>query len=281
MVTSINDSKSKFDLLENKIVALGQWAVKKQKDLHIRYKEDNSPVTEVDERISREIVSLIKELFPECSIISEEEYTERIINPPLTFVLDPIDGTDVYSQGIPSFAISLGVLDSSFTPIGAIVYAPRFGRGDTSGLLLRLDLGGEPTINGKKLIVPNPEEKKNTIKQITISSSLVKYLDFSSFEGKVRIFGSQILQILSPSIFSNITASINEPCYIWDYAGAHAIIKSLGMDIYTKENEVFTYSEDFLRRKKAECITYCGYKESVEKLISLCPEIDSDRVMHF
>lgn len=281
MVTSIKDEKSKFDLLEKKIVSMGLWAVEKQKDLHIRYKEDDSPVTEVDERISKEVVSLIKELFPECGIISEEEYTEEKKDAPYTFVLDPIDGTDVYSQGLPSFAVSLGVLDSTFSPVAAIVYAPRFGRGESSGLLIRLDEGGKPTINGEPLVIFNEEDKRRNIWQLTLSSSLVRMVDFSNFKGKIRIFGSQILQILSPAVFSNITASINEPCYIWDYCGAHAVIKSLGMDLYTKDLVPFTYSADFLKKNRAECITYGGFKENVERIFKICPQLEGRTVIHY
>lgn len=100
---------------------------------------------------------------------------------PFTFVLDPIDGTDMYSQGLPSFCTALGILDSSFTPVGAVIAAPRFGRGTTEGLVVRLTPGGKPTINGKPLTVP---KRDGIIRQITLSSSLVRNIDFSRYLGR-------------------------------------------------------------------------------------------------
>lgn len=281
MDCSINLIKAGLDLLEKKIIKLGKWAVEKQKDLHIRYKEDKSPVTEVDLTISSEIIKTIRELFPGCGIITEEEETGSLPEAPFTFVLDPIDGTDVYSQGLPSFCIALGILDSSFSPVGAICYGPRFGRGIDDGLLLRLNPGERPTINGEELTIERERKENGPIWQLTVSSSLIKIVDFSSYCGKIRIFGSQILQILSPALFYNITASINEPCYIWDYAGAHAIIKSLGMDLYTPRLEPLSYSPDFLSRRRCATITYGGYRKTIEKLVTICPPLNgNDEIIH-
>ncbi len=279
MDTSIDIDWTKLDLLEKKIVEAASWAVEKQNALHVEYKADNSPVTEVDLAISHEIVSLIKKLYPGCGIITEEEEVEKTSSPPFTFVLDPIDGTDMYSQGLPSFCIALGILDSSFTPVGAVIAAPRFGRGTKDGLLIRLTPGGKPLINGEPLLVP---ERDGIIHQITLSSSLVRDIDFSRYTGKVRIFGSQILQILAPALFMNISASIDEPCFIWDYSAAHAVLLSLGMDLYTPEGVPFRYSPSFLSRKRAECITYGGYPDTVKELLSLCPLLDRDKaVIHY
>ena len=84
----------KLDILEEAIREAGKYAKEMQASVHRSYKEDGSVLTEVDLEISHRILSLIQSLFPECGIISEEEYTERKDNAEYTFVLDPIDGTD-------------------------------------------------------------------------------------------------------------------------------------------------------------------------------------------
>ena len=279
MDISIDLDRTKLDLLEKKIVGMGSWATEKQASLHIEYKADSSPVTEVDLGISHTLVPLIRSLFPECGIITEEEEVEEKSNPPYTFVLDPIDGTDMYSQGLPSFCIALGILDNTFTPVGSILYAPRFGRGTTEGMLIRLNPGEKPTINGKRLIVTSDRTK---LWQITLSSSLVNRIDFTHFEGKFRSFGSQILQVLAPAVFMNISASINEPCFVWDYAASHAVLLSLGMDLFTPDGKPFRYSKDFLSRKRADTITYGGFPDTVEKLLTLCPPLDLEKsIIHY
>ncbi len=258
---------------------MGDWAADMQKDLHIRYKEDDSPVTQVDLGISHEIIKTIRELFPECGIITEEEEVEKSSNPPFVFVLDPIDGTDMYSQGLPSFCVALGILDSAFAPVGAVIYAPRFGRATREGMLIRLNPGGRPTINGEELKITGD---KDSIWQITASSTLLRFVDFTSYKGKIRMFGSQILQILAPALFMHIAVSVNEPCYIWDYAAAHAVIRSLGMDLYTPDMKNFTYSGSFIDRKRETRITYGGRKDIVERLREICPPLDgNERIIHY
>ncbi len=279
MSTTIDLDSGKLDLLSKKIVEMGDWAADMQKDLHIRYKEDDSPVTQVDLGISHEIIKTIRELFPECGIITEEEEVEKSSNPPFVFVLDPIDGTDMYSQGLPSFCVALGILDSAFAPVGAVIYAPRFGRATREGMLIRLNPGGRPTINGEELKITGD---KDSIWQITASSTLLRFVDFTSYKGKIRMFGSQILQILAPALFMHIAVSVNEPCYIWDYAAAHAVIRSLGMDLYTPDMKNFTYSGSFIDRKRESIITYGGRKDIVERLREICPPLDgNERIIHY
>lgn len=261
--------KEKLDRIQEEIYSSGKWAVEKQSDLHISLKEDKSVVTEVDITISHRILALIKSLFPDAAIISEEEITEEKDNPPYTFVLDPIDGTDVYSQGFPSFCIALGILDSNKEPVGAMIYAPRFGVGTDEGAFLRLDPEGELLLNGRKFTMKGD---KKTVRQLAVSSTCIWKFDFTKYRGKARSLGCSILHILLPVLFPSIAASINEPSFIWDYAAAHAVIRSQGMDLFAPDGSRYVYSSSFLNRERSETPVYGGEKETVEELIKLCPQ---------
>ena len=261
--------KEKLDKIQEEIYSSGKWAVEKQGDLHISLKEDKSVVTEVDITISHRILALIKSLFPDAAIISEEEITEEKDNPPYTFVLDPIDGTDVYSQGFPSFCIALGILDSNKEPVGAMIYAPRFGVGTDEGAFLRLDPEGELLLNGRKFTMKGD---KKTVQQLAVSSTCIWKFDFTKYRGKARSLGCSILHILLPVLFPSIAASINEPSFIWDYAAAHAVIRSQGMDLFAPDGSRYVYSSSFLNRERSETPVYGGEKETVEELIKLCPQ---------
>lgn len=261
--------KEKLDRIQEEIYSSGKWAVEKQGDLHISLKEDKSVVTEVDITISHRILALIKSLFPDAAIISEEEITEEKDNPPYTFVLDPIDGTDVYSQGFPSFCIALGILDSNKEPVGAMIYAPRFGVGTDKGAFLRLDPEGELLLNGRKFTMKGD---KKTVRQLAVSSTCIWKFDFTKYRGKARSLGCSILHILLPVLFPSIAASINEPSFIWDYAAAHAVIRSQGMDLFAPDGSRYVYSSSFLNRERSETPVYGGEKETVKELIKLCPQ---------
>ena len=258
----------KLDILEKGIREAGEYAKMMQTSVHRSYKEDGSVLTEVDLELSHRILALISELFPECGIISEEETTERKADAEYTFVLDPIDGTDVYSQGLPTFAIGLGILDKERNPVGAMISAPRFGIGK-EGLFIRLDPGGDLYVDGEKFM---PEGNKDKVKQITMGSKGQKWMDFTSFEGKVRTLGSSILHLICPVVFPSFQACVNQPCFIWDITSAHAILKHCNMDIEYADREPFIYTDSFVIDKKPFRTTiYAGTEKAREELFRTLP----------
>ena len=140
--------QQKLDDLAEVVAACGAWAKSMQTSVHRSYKSDGTPVTEVDLEVSRRIVEHIEANFPHCNIVSEESIEPFDPSAEWTFVLDPIDGTDVYSQGLPCWAVALGILDCDRNPVGAMISAPRWGLGEEN-LFVRLDPGGRLLINGE------------------------------------------------------------------------------------------------------------------------------------
>ncbi|MFA6844569.1 MAG: inositol monophosphatase family protein [Sphaerochaetaceae bacterium] len=254
--------QEKLDKLAEEVHQCGLFAKDMQSKVHRTDKNDGTPVTEADLSISKRIIEIVKTLFPLCNIISEEERTTFDKGCPYTFVLDPVDGTDVYSQGLPSWAVALGILDSTFRPVGAYISAPRFGIA-ADDLFVRLD-------PGKKLLVNNVEfhraPYKDKIEQITMSSTGQKKVDLSHFEGKLRCFGSSILHLLSPVLFDHIQASIEERGYIWDIVASHAVLLNQGMDLYHEDGSAFVYEESLFQRRMYERSIYAGTKACTDIL---------------
>lgn len=258
----------KLDILENAIRDAGAYAKQMQSKVHRSYKADGSVLTEVDLEISHRILSLLQNLFPDCGIISEEETTERKEDAEYTFVLDPIDGTDVYSQGLPTFAIGLGILDKERRPVGAMISAPRFGIGKDE-LFIRLDPGSELYVDGELFKM---EGNKDRISQITMGSKGQKWMDFTSFNGKVRTLGSSIIHLVCPALFPSFQACVNQPCYIWDIASAHAVLLKVGMDIVYADGSEFIYDDSFVIDKKPFKMTiYAGSEKAREELFRTLP----------
>ena len=103
--------KNKLDELYEAVIECGEYAKKMQHEVHRSFKADGSVLTEADTAISRNLIKCIRTLFPEAAVISEEDIVENNRESEWIFILDPIDGTDVYSQGMPAFAVSIGILD--------------------------------------------------------------------------------------------------------------------------------------------------------------------------
>jgi len=258
----------RLDKLANAVEEAGLYAKKQQSKIHRSYKSDGSVITNTDLAISERILSVVSSLFPEANIISEETLTPFDREAPYTFVLDPIDGTDVYSQGMPSWAVALGILDKERKPVGAYISAPRWGIGEDS-LFVRLDPGSELLINGEPWVMTG---NKDNPTQVTLGSGGQRQLDFSNFYGKIRVFGSTILHMLAPVIYSHIQGSVTQSCFVWDIAASHAVLLASGMDIQYVNGNPFVYDDNFmLERKPFSPSFYAGTEECRKELARILP----------
>ena len=259
---------NKLEKLYTFIIDLTRYARARQKKVKRHFKSDGSVLTEIDLYISNEISKKIKELFPEANVISEEEESPFDGEKPFTFILDPIDGTDVYSQGMPAFAISLGILNQEHQPVGAMISLPRFGVGCET-LNLRMDPYEDAYINGEKFV---PYNEKNEARQVTMGSKGMLELDFSRFTGKVRVLGSTIIHILAPLIFNAVDGVVVQRCFAWDIVSAHAVMKHYGMDLADKNGSVFSYTDSFIFDKTPlDRILYGGTAKTREILVKALP----------
>jgi myo-inositol-1(or 4)-monophosphatase len=256
-----------FDRLARLLYEMGTYACSAQGDILRDYKDDGSVLTSTDtwinERVSQEILTL----FPDANLVTEESIQPYKQNAPLTFILDPIDGTDVYSQGIPGWCISLGILNKERSCIGGMVYAPRWGLSSDEGLFLRQDPGKQLQLNGKKFL---PRLRNTKLEQIAMASHAPRYISIKRFEGKIRCYGSNILHMISPLVHPHIQGAISVPCYAWDIAGAHALLISQGMVVQYSDGSPFLYTNELLQdRLPFQGIVLSGAKESVETMSNL------------
>ncbi len=80
-------------------------------------------VTAADKAAEKIIIGHINELYPDHSILSEESgLTSR--DSRVRWVIDPLDGTTNFSEGLPLFSVSIAVEIDGTAAIG-VVYAPR------------------------------------------------------------------------------------------------------------------------------------------------------------
>ena len=113
---------------------------------------------------------------------------------------------------------------------------------------------------------------KDKIEQVTLGSKELEKLDFSSFDGKVRIFGSSILHIIAPVVFSSIQGCINQPAYVWDMASSHAVLLAAGMELVYADRSRFEYTDEILYgKKKYRMEVYAGSRRAVESLMESLP----------
>ncbi len=90
----------------------------------VREKSKNNPVTSADLAANRKIREIIFERFPKDAWLSEEDKdsVQRLGNRRV-WVVDPIDGTKEFIEGVPQFAVSIGFVVEG-CPKVAVVFNP-------------------------------------------------------------------------------------------------------------------------------------------------------------
>lgn len=111
----------------------------------ISFKGEINLVTEMDMRSEREIVSILREVFPDHGIMAEEETTIRN-GSAFTWIIDPLDGTTNYAHGYPNFAVSIALEKDGEMIIG-VVYDPLRDE------LFTAQKGGGAHLNGRPIRV--------------------------------------------------------------------------------------------------------------------------------
>ncbi len=252
-----------FKRIETEVQKAGKMARAQQKEVVRSYKEDGSVLTEVDLAIEKQLTTVIHEEFPDANIVSEEYPTEFRSGREFTFTIDPIDGTDCFSQGMPGWCVAVGILDAELEPIGGIISAPRWGSDPENGLFLRVIPGEELHINGLPNHYSPQAEADGT--QLMVGSKVHRKYDFSSFPGKVRSIGSSILHIISPLIHPVVLGAFIPPAYIWDIAAAHGIVKSQSYVLEYVNGNPVAYST-MVHRQTAAHHMVCGTKYSIANI---------------
>ena len=110
----------------------------------------NDLVTEVDKKSETAIIATIRESYPDHFILSEE-VGEIKTSSAIKWIIDPIDGTVNYANGIPICCVSIGVEQDGEMILGA-VYNPFMNE------LFVAEKGKGATLNNKPIHVSTKSE---------------------------------------------------------------------------------------------------------------------------
>lgn len=91
------------------------------KPLNKESKADQSPVTAADLASDRLIREGLSRVFPAHGILTEETSLQKGKDPEWTWVVDPLDGTKAFVQGIPGFCVMIGLLKAGRPYLGVVV----------------------------------------------------------------------------------------------------------------------------------------------------------------
>lgn len=147
-----------------------------RKDFTITHKEGiNNLVTEADHASEKVIIDIIKKDFPDHFILSEE-VGEIVMDSNYKWIIDPIDGTVNFANGIPICCISIALEFNGEIILGA-VYNPFLQE------LFFAEKGKGAILNDKKISVSNKTEVEESI---LVTGFPYIYLDIEN--GPLQIF---------------------------------------------------------------------------------------------
>ncbi len=139
----------------------------------IDYKSARDVVTEVDHLSESLILDAIRAEYPGDAILAEESGEHRAARRPeealghgRTWVIDPLDGTINYANGIPVFCVSIAlVLDGR--PVVGVVHDP--SRGETYSAAA----GGQARLNGRPVVAGDKERLSDFVVSLALSGRAV------------------------------------------------------------------------------------------------------------
>lgn len=98
--------------------------IRKNKQLDINIKHDNSPVTFADHQSNVHITQELHRHYPNIPIISEESENYPIANNDIFFLIDPLDGTRDFIEGTDDYCVNIALVYQNM-PVLGIIYIPQ------------------------------------------------------------------------------------------------------------------------------------------------------------
>lgn len=93
-------------------------------DFSVKYKSDQSPVTQADLVSGKAIEAILRQAFPNDGFVSEEEEDDGSrLEKKRFWVIDPLDGTKEFVKKNDEFAINIALVDGE-SPVLGLVYVP-------------------------------------------------------------------------------------------------------------------------------------------------------------
>ncbi|WP_010531890.1 3'(2'),5'-bisphosphate nucleotidase CysQ [Lentibacillus jeotgali] len=235
-----------------------------KRDFSVETKDDDSPLTEADQRAHQTIKRGLQEAYESVPILSEEgseiPYAERK-DWKAFFLVDPLDGTKEFIKKNGEFTVNIALIEDGY-PVMGVIYAPAldtfyFGR---TGLgAFKLEEASQATVADEDGLVGAsvqlPEVESGDVINVVASRSHMSeeteaFIDgLRSGEREVDVVsaGSSLKFCLVAEGKANYYPRY-APTMEWDTGAGQAIVEAAGETVLRYEdNERFYYNREDLK----------------------------------
>ncbi len=198
----------------------------------ISFKGQNAhdPVTEVDHAVEDLIREEVHRQFPTHGVLGEERDIGGPTDADVVWVIDPLDGTSNFINGIGLFACSIGVLHGG-RPIAGALWLPsnRFLKPG----VYHASEGSGLRFNGRPVDGEGPDlQAASRLSTVPAGTGGVTGPAGRRF-GIARTFGSTATE-LALAAEGSVQMALFDGSRIWDVAGGVALCIAAGRAVYTK-----------------------------------------------
>ena len=204
-------------------------------DIDFKDEAESDPVTNVDREAQGDMVRAISDAYPEHGIVGEEdEDPGGGPAPDYVWVLDPLDGTKNFMNGLPVFASSIGVLYRG-APVAGAVFIP--WPGEAEGVVLHAHRGGGAYAGGERIELYDAQEPV-PVRLTTLPESFHRAFKFDApmrgRSGELRITGSTVYEI-AMAARGVVQFALSGAPYLWDVVAGSVLVTEAGGLVMTAE----------------------------------------------
>tara|TARA_B110000263_G_C15215114_1_gene467157 strand:+ start:170 stop:973 length:804 start_codon:yes stop_codon:yes gene_type:complete len=210
-------------------------------NLQVSSKGPGDFVSSADKRTEKIIIEELQKAHPEYGIITEETGIINKSNIKNRWIIDPIDGTTNFLNGIPQFAISIGYEEENEIKCGVIfdpIKDEMFFAEKGNGAYLnnsRIRVSNKKKLKDALLVTGGPKQSSKIQEEI-----FSEYINVSkNVLSPIRKFGSAALDIAYVAC-GRFDGFWQRELNYWDIAAGIIILKEAGgfVDFFERDNEV-------------------------------------------
>jgi histidinol-phosphatase len=195
-----------------------------QRNIEVRIKADQTPVTECDIRCEIAIREILETRFPSYGFFGEETGSrdQRAEN---LWLVDPIDGTKAFVRGYPLFSTQIALMRRGEIVLG-VSSAPVYGELSFAERGCGAYLNGKPVRVSQVATLESAALSSGNMKTLAIGVQWARYGALVAQVGRIRGYGDFLHYHLLAS--GKIDAVIETDVNILDIAACVAIVNEAG-----------------------------------------------------
>jgi myo-inositol-1(or 4)-monophosphatase len=208
-------------------------------DYEIRDKGYHNPVTTADHAADSRLKELLMNARPNYGWLSEETVdSPNRLTKEKVWVVDPLDGTKEFIEGVPNFVVSIALVENSI-PIVGVLYNPVTEETFTA------EKGGGAFLNGEPIHCTAREKVSDMV--ILNSRSETRrglWEPFADTFGELRAIGSVAYKLgLTAAGQADIFASLR-PKNEWDICAGNCIINEAGGKLIDLKGNLVSFNQE-------------------------------------